>query len=356
VIAVDIPSGVDGLTGAVHGTAVRAKSTVTFAARKPGLVFEPGRSHAGDITVADIGIDLGDDGAAPPPIGCFEADDVRQALPTRAPTAHKWAAGVMVVGGSGGMTGAPMFVSHAAMRAGAGIVFCGLPGNDSANRAGGTEVITRALPATPEGALAPLAADAVLAEISRFRALAVGPGLGSDPAVRRVVCALVAEARIPLVLDADGLNALNGDLEPLRARQTFGVPTVLTPHDGEYARLVGQPVGDDRIAAATRLADRSGAVVLLKGPGTVIAAPASARVALNDTGSSALATAGSGDVLTGVIAAFLARGMPAFEAAACAAWVHGRAADRVAESMGVAGVLAGDLVEALAPILGELAP
>ncbi|MEX1008917.1 MAG: NAD(P)H-hydrate dehydratase [Acidimicrobiia bacterium] len=355
VVAVDIPSGVDGLTGEVQGTAVRANSTVTFAARKPGLVFEPGRSHAGRITVAQIGIDLGDDGADLPQIALFEANDVRHALPPRAPTAHKWAAGVMVVGGSGGMTGAPMFVSHAAMRAGAGIVWCGLPGDDAANRAGGTEVITRALPATPEGALALLAADAVLADIARFRALALGPGLGLDPAVRGAVCALVAEARVPLVLDADGLNALNGDLEPLRARQTLGVPTVLTPHDGEYARLAGEPVGDDRIAAATRLADRSGAVVLLKGPGTVIAAPASGRIALNGTGSSALATAGSGDVLTGVIAAFLARGLPGFEAAACAAWVHGRAADRAAESMGATGVVAGDLLEALAPTIHDLA-
>jgi hydroxyethylthiazole kinase-like uncharacterized protein yjeF len=354
VVAVDIPSGVDGLTGVVHGSAVRARSTVTFAARKTGLVFEPGRSHAGSITVADIGIDLGDDGADPPPIAVFDASDVRRSLPSRAPTAHKWAAGVMVVGGSGGMTGAPMFVSHAAMRAGAGIVWCGLPGADAAYRAGGTEVITRALPTTPQGALAPLAADAVLADISRFRALAVGPGLGSDPAMRQAVCALVAEARVPLVLDADGLNALNGNLDPLRARQTLGVPTVLTPHDGEYERLACEPVREDRIAAARRLADQSGAVVLLKGPATVIAAPGAGRVALNDTGSSALATAGSGDVLTGVIAAFLARGMPGFEAAACAAWVHGRAADRVRESMGASGVVAGDLPAAVASILHDL--
>ena len=316
VVAVDVPSGVDGLTGGVHGTAVRATNTVTFAARKPGLVFEPGRSHAGAITVAPIGIDLGADGADPPPIAVFDVDDVRRAVPPRAPGAHKWTAGVMVVGGSGGMTGAPMFVSHAAMRSGAGIVWCGLPGEEAAYRAGGTEVITRALPVAPDGALTPLAADAVLAEISRFRALAVGPGLGSDPGMRQTVCTLVAEARVPLVLDADGLNVVHRDYKPLRARQNLGVPTVLTPHDGEYARLAGVPVGDDRMAAASRLADQTGAVVLLKGPATVIAEPGSRRVVLNATGSSALATAGSGDVLTGVIAAFLARGMPGFEAAA----------------------------------------
>ena len=359
VVAVDIPSGVDGLTGAVQGTAVQATSTVTFAARKPGLVFEPGRSHAGRIRVVDIGIHLGPDGADPPPIACYDADDVGRLLPPRPPTAHKWMAGVMVVGGSGGMTGAPMFVSHAAMRAGAGIVWCGLPGDAAAARASGSEVITRALPATKDGALAPLAAEAVLADISRFRAFALGPGLGSDPAVRQAVFALVAEARVPLVLDADGLNALNGDLEPLRTRQTLGAPTIVTPHDGEYARLAGQPVGDDRIAAAQRLADRSTAVVLLKGPGTVIAEPAiggrPGRIALNDTGSAALATAGSGDALTGVIAGFLARGVPAFEAAVCGAWVHGRAAERVAESLGDTGVVAGDVVAAIAPTLHDLA-
>jgi hydroxyethylthiazole kinase-like uncharacterized protein yjeF len=359
VIAVDIPSGVDGLTGAVHGTAVRATNTVTFAARKPGVVFEPGRSYAGSIRVADIGIDLGIDGADPPPIASYEASDVARLLPPRPPTAHKWMTGVMVVGGSGGMTGAPMFVSHAAMRAGAGIVRCGLPGDDAAARASGSEVITRALPATPQGALAPLAAETVLADISRFRSLALGPGLGSDPAVRQAVFALVAEARVPLVLDADGLNALNGDLEPLRTRQTLGAPTVLTPHDGEYARLAGQPVGDDRIEAAHRLADRSTAVVLLKGPGTVIAEPGTAgrpgRIALNDTGGAALATAGSGDVLTGVIAGFLARGVPAFEAAVCGAWVHGRAAERVAETMGDTGVVASDVVASIAPTLHDLA-
>src|SRR5262249_36338355 len=147
----------------------------------------------GLVRVADIGIDLGPDGSEPPLLGTLDDADVGRLLRPRAPSAHKWTAAVMVVGGSDGMTGAPMFVSHAAMRAGAGIVWCGLPGDDAARRASGTEVITRALPATGEGALASLAADAVLSEISRFRALAVGPGLGRDPAVRQPVVSLVAE-------------------------------------------------------------------------------------------------------------------------------------------------------------------
>jgi NAD(P)H-hydrate epimerase len=159
------------------------------------------------------------------------------------------------------------------------------------------------------------------------------------------------------VLDADGLNALNGDLAPLRVRQTLGAPTVLTPHDGEYARLAGEPVADDRIAAARRLAERSGAIVLLKGPGTVIAepgGPATGRTVINPTGSAALATAGSGDVLTGIIAGFLARGLEPFEAAAAAAWVHGRAAERAAEDLGPTGVVASDVLAALAPTVFEI--
>jgi ADP-dependent NAD(P)H-hydrate dehydratase / NAD(P)H-hydrate epimerase len=340
-VAVDIPSGVDGLRGLALGPIVRATRTVTFAARKPGLVFEPGRSHAGEVVVADIGIDLGPE-AHP---GLVTDDDVRAWLPRRAPDAHKWRSGVMVVGGSGGMTGAPMFVSHAAMRAGAGIVWCGLPGDEAARAASGTEVITRPLPATPNGALARNAAEPVLAAIGRFGALAVGPGLGSDAEVGLAVRALVAEARVPLVLDADGLNALAGDFAALGARRTLGAPAVLTPHAGEYERLMGRPVGDDRIEAACTLAERSGAVVLLKGPGTVVAAPGG-PVALNPTGGAELATAGSGDVLTGIVAGFLARGMAAFEAAAAAAWVHGATADRLVATDGP-GLVAGDLIRGL---------
>ena len=347
-VAVDIPSGVDGLRGLVLGPTVRATRTVTFAARKPGVVFEPGRSYSGEVVVTDIGIDLG---PGPHP-GLVTDDDVRAWLPPRAPDAHKWRSGVMVVGGSGGMTGAPMFVSHAAMRAGAGIVWCGLPGDDAARAASGTEVITRPLPATPNGALARNAAEPVLATIGRFGALAVGPGLGPDAEVGLAVRALVAEARAPLVLDADGLNALTGDFAAFDARRTLGAPAVLTPHAGEYERLMGRPVGDDRIEAACALAERSGAVVLLKGPGTVVAAPGG-RVALNPTGGAELATAGSGDVLTGIVAGFLARGMAPFEAAAAAAWVHGATADRLVASDGP-GLVAGDLVRGLPRTLQAL--
>ncbi len=361
-VAVDIPSGVDGLCGLTSGSAVRASRTVTFAARKPGLVFQPGRAYAGEVVVADIGIDVrapaDDRDVADAHVGLVTADDVTAWLPRREPDAHKWQSAVMVVGGSGGMTGAPMFVSRAAMRAGAGIVWCELPGTEAARAASGREVITRPLPASHDGLLAADAVEHVLTDVGRFRALAVGPGLGSDPQVSRVVRALVAEARIPLVLDADGLNALEGDFASLRSRHTRDAPIVLTPHAGEYERLMGEAVGADRIAAARALADSSGAVVLLKGPGTVIAAPSTAsgagRVALNPTGGAELATAGSGDVLSGIVAGFLARGADAFTAAAAAAWVHGRTADRLLATDGP-GLVASDLIDALPRTLQEVA-
>ena len=352
VLAVDVPSGVDGLTGAVRGSAVRAHTTVTFAARKPGLLFEPGRTHAGEVHVADIGIDLGDAGGrahAAPPIAVLDARDVARALPPRPASTHKWASGVMVVGGSGGMTGAPTLASHAAMRAGAGLVVCGLPGRTAARHASGTEVITRALPDVDDGMLARAAVDVVLETVERFRSVAVGPGLGGNDETRAAVRELVPQVPAPLVLDADGLNAMVGVLTPLQARAAVGRVTVVTPHDAEYARLAGEPVGEDRIDAARRLAARSGAVVLLKGATTVVADPADGRVLLNPTGTPALASAGTGDVLTGIVAAFLSRGMPAPIAAAVAAWVHGRAAQAVGP-----GLVAGDVVAALAPTLAAV--
>jgi ADP-dependent NAD(P)H-hydrate dehydratase / NAD(P)H-hydrate epimerase len=349
-IAVDIPSGVDGLTGAVDGPAVKAERTVAFAALKSGLVQEPGRSRAGSIEVVDIGIDLGL-GAAGPPMFLTERADVAGWLPARDPATNKWAVGaVMVVGGSGGMTGAPSFVSHAALRAGAGMVWSGVPGVEAAQAGSGTEVITKALPATPAGALDATAAGPVLDALDRFGALVVGPGLGGDDRTRAAVDRMVAEAPVPVVIDADALNALARDPTPLRRRHDAGLPAaVLTPHEGEFARIAGVPAGADRMRATRILAERTHAVVVLKGPATVVAAP-DGRVALNPTGGPWLATAGTGDVLSGIVGAFLARGLPPFEAAAGAVWAHGRAADHA----GHEGLVASDLIPALRPTLEEL--
>lgn len=349
VVAVDVPSGVDGSTGEVRGAAVRADWTVCFVAVKPGLCLEPGRSHAGAVEVVDIGIDPADPADPEPPrLGIAEAADLRAWLPARAPDAHKWSAGCLVVGGSDGMTGAPALAGHAALRAGAGIVWCGVPGADAAARAAGTEVITRALPADGAGALTAAAADVVLVDVGRFRAVAVGPGLGRRPGTRAAVERLVAGIAGPLVLDADALHALAGRPDLLRARTG---PTVCTPHAGEYAAMTGAPPEADRVAAARRLAAATGAVVCLKGPGTVVAAP-DGRASISARGGPWLATAGTGDVLTGIVTAFLARGVAPFEAATAAVLVHADAADRA----GHTGLVAGDLVGAIPAALAAVGP
>jgi hydroxyethylthiazole kinase-like uncharacterized protein yjeF len=346
VVAIDIPSGVDGLTGEARGAAVRADETVCFAALKPGLCCEPGRSLAGEVRVADIGIavTMGD---AQGRTFCTEASDVAGWLPERAPAAHKWNAACFVVGGSGGMTGAPLLASHAAMRAGAGMVWCGVPGAGAAADASGSEVITRGLPADAHGALTEDAAAVVLADAGRFEALAIGPGLGRAPATAAAVRRLVTGVAGPVVLDADALHAFAGHVDLLAGRS---VPAVLTPHAGEYAALRGAAPDADRLAAARVLAAETGAVVLLKGPGTVVADP-DGRAAICLVGGPELATAGTGDVLTGIVGAFLARGVPPFEAAAAAAFVHGTAADRCRHT----GLVAGDLVSAIPSVLDTLA-
>jgi NAD(P)H-hydrate epimerase len=342
-VAIDIPSGIDGLTGRAAGDVVHADSTVTFAARKPGVCFEPGRSCAGEVRLVDIGIDVGIDGGGPA-LTLTDASDVRRWLVPLDPAAHKWTSGLLVVGGSGGMTGAPLLVSRAAMRVGAGIVWCGVPGSDAAARAAGGEVVTKALPATDDGALTGL--GELSAGTSRFRAAVVGPGLGTAPATRAAVRDLIGLLTIPTVLDADGLNAFEGGIGILAKRTAA---TVLTPHAGEYARLAGVPVGDDRVAAARHLANATGAVVLLKGPGTVVAEPGG-RAAINPHDGPWLGTAGSGDALSGIIGGLLARGLEPFEAAAGGAFLHAGAADRA----GHTGLVAGDLVAALPCTLESL--
>jgi NAD(P)H-hydrate epimerase len=339
---------------------------VTFAFLKPGLLFEPGRSLTGRVVVVKIGIHLGG-GSHPLDLFATTASDARRELGSRAPDEHKWRAAVLVVGGSAGMIGAPGLTARAALRTGSGMVVAAVPGADAAARVGGGEIVARVMPATATGALDLPAADELLgAYVERFKVLALGPGLGRAPETAAVVARLVAEARVPLVIDADALSALADDPAPFARRHDRdyvpGDPSspnpasprpvaVITPHDGEYARLAGHPVGEDRVGAARELASRLGVVVLLKGPATVVAHPRG-HATINTTGGAELATAGTGDVLTGIVAALLARGAPPFEAAAAAAWIHGR----VAEEAGTApGLVAGDLVDALPPTLRRLA-
>ena len=349
VLAVDIPSGVDGSTGEVAGAAVHAHETICFAAVKPGLLFEPGRTHAGRVHVVDIGIAVAIGDGGTPRLAVLDVQDL--ALPAPSAQSHKWSSGCLVVGGSGGMVGAPMLASQAALRCGAGMVVCAVPGVAAATQVSGRELVSRALPATPLGALAEEAAGDVLKDVHRFRALVIGPGLGRDQGSQSAARRIVSEANVPIVIDADALNAIAVDTAALRVRHAAGLPlAVLTPHEGEYERLAGQPVGADRVEAARELARRLDAVVLLKGPATVIAAPAGDAV-VNVTGGPALATAGTGDVLSGVIAGLLAQGVAPFTAAATGAYVHGRAA---AAAPTTPDIVASDLVLALPRTLQAL--
>ncbi len=326
VVAVDVPSGAD----------VRADLTVTFAAIKPASVFDlDGRS--GVVLVEDIGLDV--TGAR---IHLVEAGDVSPRLPVRRRNAHKYAAAVAVIAGSPGMTGAASLTSRAAMRAGSGYCRLGIPGLHAAATTT-PEVVAVALPATGW-------ADEALAACERMSALALGPGLGRSADITHAVRRVVAEARLPAVIDADGLFALGSIDEACEVLRRRTAPTVLTPHDGEFARLAGAdpPAGAERIDAVRDLAARFDAVVLLKGPVTVVADP-TGSVLLSRSGTPALATAGTGDVLTGIVVAFLAAGLPPLEAAALAATAHGAAA----QSGHRVGLVAGDLPDLLAQFLSD---
>jgi NAD(P)H-hydrate epimerase len=331
VLAVDIPSGVNGLTGEAGDGAVRADATITFAAFKPGALFYPGRDLAGEVSVADIGLDC-----SSASVHLVEAADVRAWLPHRAPDAHKWRSAVWVVAGSEGMHGAAALASGGAQRAGAGYVRLSSPGSDLGGDAS-VEVVRAELPRAGWD-------RAVLEGLDRFKALVIGPGLGTDAATAPAVQRVVRESSLPTVIDGDGLTALGREI----ARHTHPL-TVLTPHDGEYERLTGRAPGGDRIGAARSLAATTSATVLLKGPTTVIA-DAEGRVLLVTAGDARLATAGTGDVLSGIIGALLAQGVHPLRAAAAGAWLHGRAGDAGPRR----GLIAGDLLDGLPVVFAEL--
>ena len=333
VMAVDIPSGVDGLSGAAGAGAVSAAATVTFAALKPGLLFGDGPVHAGAVEVADIGLDVSGAGTH-----VVEGADAARWLPRRRRDAHKWDAAVFVVAGSPGMTGAARLCALAAMRAGAGIVHLGVPGEMAADAP--LEVVGRPLPRDGWD-------EVVLGELGRFRALVVGPGLGRADATAAAVRRLVTGATVPVVIDADGLFCLGKDPD-LHGRSRA---TVLTPHEGEFARLGGTDPAPDRVEAVRDLASRTGATVLLKGPATVVVGPGGTASVVT-SGDRRLATAGTGDVLAGVVGAFLAGGgATAAELAAAGAYVHGEAG-----LLGPpVGLVAGDLLDHLPTVLRELA-
>ena len=341
VIAVDIPSGVNGETGAVDGEGVWAELTVTFGAAKTGAVLLPGAERAGDVRVVDIGF----------PEDLVRADtfltepaDVVAALPVRPADTHKRATGVLlIVAGSRGMTGAVKLIAEAAGRIGVGLVTVAVPNSVlPVVQTTLTEATFLPLPETDDGTVASDALDVVLEHLAGADALALGPGLTAQVETAGFVRDLVRACPEPIVLDADGLNAFAGRATDLADRKS---DAVLTPHVGEFARVSGVGAHDleaDRLAHVRALAVRTNAVTLLKGSRTVIASPGGI-VRINPTGSAVLATAGSGDVLTGAIGGLLARGVAPADAAAAGAYLHGLAGMLAGRDHGE-GTVAGDLV------------
>ncbi len=313
VVAVDVPSGLDGATGAVRFYAPQAALTVTFFRLKPGHLLLPGRTLCGETVLADIGLP---DAAMPAGVRTFRNHPALWTLPAPDPAGHKYRRGHVTVLGGAGMTGAARLAAAAARRAGAGMVTIAATGAADIYRAGAPGVMVDERP------VAELLAD------SRRNAWVCGPGLGVIAAAAALPALLAAGRQV--VVDADALSVCADDPERLRGA------AVLTPHAAEFARVFGPP-GADRLAAVRAAAVRTGAVVLLKGADTIVAAP-DGRAVVNDNAPPWLATAGAGDVLAGVIAALLGQGMPAWEAACAGAWLHGAAATRAGP-----GLIAEDL-------------
>lgn len=344
VVACDIASGVDASTGEVAGQAVEADVTVSFHAAKLGQRVAPGKWHTGELRVAPIGIP---DGAPGEAVG-GEIDPAVLALaPRRGPRSTKFSSGqVAIAGGSRGLTGAVRMASLAAIKAGAGYATVAVPADlEVVFEIAQPEVMSVGCPGG-DGCLVPASEKAVLRTFERAAAGIFGPGLGKDPGSFELARSVVAKIEAPLVLDADGLNAFAGRLGELASRPA---PTILTPHAGELGRLLerdSDEVDAHRLASAREAAEQAGAVLVLKGDDTIVTD--GTRVAVNALSAPALATAGTGDVLSGMTAAFLARGLDPFAAACAAVIAHTRAGCDAAARVGAAeSVIAGDVIDSV---------
>lgn len=346
VIAVDMPSGIHADNGALLGQAVRATATVTFGLPKLGLYLGAGIDHAGAIHVIDIGIPAAYIDAIDSRIIVLTKELVAKALPARPASSHKGTFGhAGILAGSVGKTGAAALAARAALRMGTGLVTVATPSSvNDVLEAKLLEAMTLPLPETKARSLARSGLDRVLAFMRARTAIAVGPGISTHPETVELVQSLMKHLDRPSVLDADALNALASRASLLTECK---IPPILTPHPGEMARLevdaTSQTVNADRIGTARRFARERGVFVVLKGARTVIARP-DGLLAICPTGNPGMATAGTGDVLTGMVVGLLAQGIPAWEAACAATYLHGSAGDLAAQQLGQAGMLASDLI------------
>ncbi|MBU4533209.1 MAG: NAD(P)H-hydrate dehydratase [Eubacteriales bacterium] len=355
VVSVDLPSGVHADTGTVRGTAIMADHTVTFGFPKLGLLLEPGTDYAGTVHVADISIPRGvSDGLRR---RLITAEQISEWLKPRLPGAHKGQFGhVLVIGGSRGMVGAACLTARAALKGGAGLVTLAVPRSLQDVAAGVVpEAMTAGLAETLDGTISPLARDHILDLQKKATVMALGPGLSVHPETVEMVRLVLSDVRIPCILDADALNALALLGVGGGTALDGGIPFVLTPHPGEMSRLLGVPVANlvsDRIGTTEIAAVNWGCTVALKGRPTVIAGLRETYV--NPTGNPGMATAGSGDVLTGLVSALLAQGCAPTKAMAAAAFVHGLAGDLAAENTGQMSLTAGAIIESIPAALKEV--
>ncbi|MDL2274247.1 NAD(P)H-hydrate dehydratase [Oscillospiraceae bacterium OttesenSCG-928-G22] len=346
-LSVDIPTGVEADTGLADENAVRADITVTFTRMKPGQVLLPGKLYCGKVFLKEIGIprdivDRYDDAA-----DTIDDKFVDSVILPRPTDAHKGTAGkLLVVGGSVGYTGAPVFAAKAAVRSGAGLVFVGVPSSVYPIVAGkALEEMVFPLP-DRDGKLSEKAAEEILSRMESCDACVLGPGLGRSADVTKLVSELVQNGKGPLLVDADGINALAENILVLRNRSDV----VLTPHDGEFMRLTGGPISGGRMSAARAFAAEHGVTLVLKGSGTVVASP-DGHAFVGTTGNPGMAKGGSGDVLSGMVGAFLAAGLSPERAAAAGVHLHGRAGDNAAKAMGEYGMTPSDLLSAIPGVL-----
>ena len=355
VLSIDIPSGIDGRDGSIKGVCVKADATVTFGLPKLGLILHPGCRYTGELITADIGIPACVLEKQDIKTETIDLDMVSAMIPRRKPDSNKGDYGrVLIITGSTGMTGSGCLASMSALRTGAGLVYAGVPKSLAPVYSSKmTEPIVIPLEDNGTGRLSASCVEHILGLMDRMDVAAIGPGLTAGDDIRKIVEAVIENSKVPLVIDADALNAISADTSVLRKLKT---DAVLTPHPGEMARITGtntKQVQSDRMGTALNFAQQYGVAVVLKGSRTIVAYP-DGRVLINTTGNAGMATAGTGDVLTGMIAGIAAQGVPVGDAAAAGVYLHGLAGDAAAELKGMHGMVAGDLVDILPITIKEV--
>jgi len=354
VVAVDIPSGVDGETGKVSTACIKARTTVTFAFPKIGQLVHPGCEYVGKLEIVDIGIPKAAVRENEIKKYLIDSGLVSKLIPKREPNSNKGTYGkVLVVAGSRGMTGAACLTGSAALRAGAGLVYMAAPLSLLPIYACSlVEALTIPLEDGNKGYITGESIHKILMQLEKVDVAAVGPGLSTEDDIKEVVHSIVKNSKVPIVLDADGINVLAEDLSVLKELKT---QMVITPHPGEMARLLGatvKEVQEDRINIARSFSKEYGVITVLKGSRTIIASP-EGEIYINTTGNAGMATGGSGDVLTGIIASFIGQGLKPLDAAVVGVYLHGTCGDNVARRKGEHGLIAGDLVREIPKVIFE---